>query len=71
MSYELHKKNYKQVRKFVSEMREIDEGMNALPSSILLSLVATFDSIVGEFVRDLLNNHPEKIENSSLKTMTY
>lgn len=51
-------------------MNEMNAGFALLPSSILLSLVATFDSLIGDAVRALINIKPERLQNSE-KTLTY
>lgn len=62
---------FDKIQSHVENMKEVDAGMDALPSSILLSLVATYDSIISEFALDMLRLHPEQIEDSSNKTLTY
>lgn len=42
----------------------IKEGMESLPSAILLSLVATFDSFVADIVRKMLRQRPERYSAS-------
>lgn len=68
--YEIKQDQLTVIHKHLFEMKEIDEGMKILPSSILLSLVATFDSIIGDFARKLLTLDPTKLEASE-KTITY
>lgn len=48
----------------ITRMKETDAGLALLPSSILLSIVATFDSIVGDGVKEILTLRPERILNS-------
>lgn len=52
------------------KLRSTDVGLSLLPSSVLLSLVATFDSLIADGVRELLLLRPERITNSNT-TITY
>jgi hypothetical protein len=49
---------------------EITAGLHVLPSSTLLSLVANFDSLIGDFVKEILTAKPEKVKFSD-RTITY
>ena len=69
-TYEITQEHLTVIHKHLFDMKEVDEGMKILPSSILLSLVATFDSIVGDFARQLLTLNPTKLESSE-KTISY
>ena len=46
----------------MNNIEEIDQGMKVLPSSLLLSIVATFDSIIGDFLKDLITRDPASID---------
>ena len=54
----------------VRRMNEINQGLLALPSSLLLSLVASFDSLIGDFINEILKAEPTKVKFSE-KTITY
>lgn len=69
-TYGLTKPSYVQVNQAISQLRETDAGMALLPASILLSLVATFDSLIGDAIKSLLVLKPDKLQNSD-KTITY
>ncbi|WP_271438502.1 hypothetical protein [Pontixanthobacter luteolus] len=69
-TYEITQEHLTYIQKHLFDMKEVDEGMKILPSSILLSLVATFDSIIGDFARQLLTLNPAKLESSE-KTISY
>lgn len=58
------------VAQVTTRMRRTDVGLSLLPASVLLSLVATFDSLVGDAVKELLRMRPERI-TSSERTITY
>jgi len=66
LSFEAHEL----VAKGIGRMRETDAGFALLPSSIILSLVATFDSLIGDALKALLSLQPERLQNSE-KTITY
>lgn len=66
IDYKIHDK----LNKSVNEIDEIDQGMRVLPSSILLSIVATFDSIIGDFVKDLITLDPCSIDFGD-KSLSY
>lgn len=54
----------------VSKINKMDRGLAMMPSSTLLSMVATFDSMVGDSIKSLLHAKPEKISNSE-RTISY
>ncbi len=58
------------VFKHFEKMNEITAGLSALPSSLLLSLVASYDSLIGDFISELLKLKPERVQLSE-KTITY
>lgn len=61
---------FREFSKFIDSMQDIDEGMDLLPSSILLSLVATYDSIISDFMRKVLALRPDRLETHD-KSITY
>lgn len=70
ISYALSAGLSEKVYREMSRARETDAGLTLLPSSILLSLVATFDSLVGDLFREILKFKPERLQNSD-KTISY
>lgn len=68
--YELSVSDFSELQKSLRHMQEIDEGMQILPSSILLSLVATFDSIIADFCKSLLQIDSKRLESRD-KSISY
>lgn len=68
--YGLSDNGFESVLKQFHRMNEINAGLAALPSSLLLSLVATFDSLTGDFINEILRSDPSKVKFSE-KTITY
>lgn len=68
--FSLPPKDFPLLSDAIGKMQETDEGMEILPSSILLSLVASFDSLIGDFARTLLNIYPDKMEAGE-KTISF
>lgn len=68
--YSLPPEAYEEIGREYKRMREMNAGLALLPASILLSLVATFDSLIGDAVRTLIALKPERLQNSD-KTVTY
>lgn len=68
--YGLNKICYAEISLNLSQMREMDIGLSLLPSSVLLSLVATFDSLIADCTKKILCIYPEKI-SSSERVITY
>lgn len=68
--YGLSDNGFDIVIKQVRRANEIAAGLDVLPSSTLLSLVATFDSLTGDFVKEVLKAEPSKVKFSE-KTITY
>ena len=48
------------VREQHKRLLRMDSGFEAIPTSVLLTIVATFDSIMSEIVRSMLKRHPER-----------
>jgi hypothetical protein len=63
--YGIKLEQYGPVSDFILKLKELDVGYEALPSSTILSLVATFDSYISDIVRILLLAKPERYESSS------
>jgi hypothetical protein len=68
--YGLNENGFDIVIAQVRRANEINAGLDVLPSSALLSLVATFDSLTGDFVTEILKAEPKKVKFSD-KTITY
>ena len=56
---------YPSVRRQIRRLREFDRGVTVLPGAILLSLVATFDSFIGDTLRIMLGHKPERVIESA------
>ena len=48
-----------------SRLKQLNDGMSQLPKAVILSLVASFDSKIGDLLRGMLSKHPERLQNSS------
>ena len=59
-----------EINKHIDRVSETDRGLALLPSSILLSLVATFDSIIADTIKDILTINPVHLMSSE-KQITY
>ena len=53
------------LKKILRSMQDFMTARSVLPSAILLSLVATFDSLIGDMLTSLLMLKPERFFNSS------
>lgn len=60
---------YSKINRQVRRLKELDKGMELMPPAILLSMVATFDSLMSDLVRAILLKQPNRIESSS-RTLT-
>lgn len=60
---------YYLVSRQIRKLKELDNSMDVIPSAVFINLVSTYDSLVEELLRYLIDKYPDKIENSS-KTMT-
>ncbi|WP_155006279.1 hypothetical protein [Sphingomonas hengshuiensis] len=69
-TYGLNAQTASEIHLIVDRLKQIDSGLSILPSSVLLSLVATFDSMIGDGIKELLKARPDKITSSD-KTVTY
>lgn len=49
----------------VRRLRELDRGMELMPPAILMSLVATFDTIISDLIRGLIRKNPARFDNSA------
>jgi hypothetical protein len=65
--YGLDEHGADEVFKQVHKINELSSAMGQLPSSILLSLVATFDSLIGDLIAAILKTEPGRIKFSDKK----
>jgi hypothetical protein len=55
---------YHQLDHELDSLEHIKEGLNALPGAALMSLVATFDSLIADIVKKMLRLRPERYATS-------
>ncbi len=48
------------VREQHRRLLRMESGFDTIPTSVLLTIVATFDSVISEIVRTMLSRHPER-----------
>jgi hypothetical protein len=63
-TYGVTDENMLAVYRLISEYRELEAGYAVIPGSVMLSLVASFDSLVSDFMRLLLRMRPERFARS-------
>lgn len=56
--------NILKIRRLIGKMNDMRKGLSVLPGSIILSLVANFDSYFVDAVRMVLLSRPERYDNS-------
>lgn len=59
-----------QVYRIIAEFTELQDGFAVIPGSVMLSLVATFDSLVSDFMKLLLKRQPERFVRPE-RTITF
>jgi hypothetical protein len=57
------------IREGHRRLLRMEKGFDLLPSAVLLTAIATFDSLMSDIVRHMLSRHPERFDNME-KTMT-
>ncbi|MGN7931454.1 hypothetical protein [Sphingopyxis sp. 22461] len=55
------------IREAHRQLDRMENGFAFLPTAVLLTAVSSFDSSINDFVRQMLKDHPEHIENGERK----
>ncbi|MBL9067641.1 MAG: hypothetical protein JNN10_15255 [Sphingopyxis sp.] len=55
------------IRETHRQLNRMETGFSFLPTAVLLTAVSSFDSSINDFVRQMLKDHPEHIENGERK----
>ncbi len=63
-TYGICKDTYSTFKSHVDVLREFDQSIDVLPSAILLSLIATFDSFISEIIELQLRKYPDRFRSS-------
>ena len=61
----ISKSHRSKVNRHVRRLKELDKGMELMPPAILMSMVATFDTMISDLIRILIRKNPSRFNNSS------